>query len=352
MANSTATTTTVPVRTRRPRVPVASVLERAGIPILLLALALFFSLSAIGDLFLSPANLQNIFANQSVTGLIAIGMVVPLVAGYFDLSVAAIAGLASVTFAAVSGTHQMPVLIGMLSALLVAVVAGAVNAVLVALLRLNPFITTFGTYVLIGGLLQLYTEGTTLGNGLPSSLNSWGTQKLLGIALPFWLLLLVGLVVWYVLAQTPFGRKLTAIGSNEAAARLAGFRVDRAVFISFMTSALLGGIAGCVLTSRTLAADATSAQAYLFPALAAVFLGQTAIRPGQYNVWGTVLGVFLVAVSVNGLTLMGASSWVTDVFNGSALVLSVAASTLVTRGRERRARAALMHTVRETRAGT
>jgi ribose transport system permease protein len=322
-------------------------MERAGVPILLLILVVFFSSSSIGDLFLSPANLQNIFANQSVTGLIAIGMVVPLVAGYFDLSVAAIAGLASVTFAAVSGTHEMPVPVGLMAALAVALGAGAFNAGLVAILRLNPFITTFGTFVLIGGLLQLYTGGRTIGNGLPPTLSSWGTEKLLGVALPFWLLILVAVFVWYVLAQTPFGRKLTAIGSNETAARLAGFRVDRAVFISFLTSAALGGVAGCVLATRTLAADATSAQAYLFPALAAVFLGQTAIRPGQYNVWGTVFGVFLVAVSVNGLTLLGGQSWVTDVFNGAALVLSVAASTLIARGREGRARAALMNSVRE-----
>lgn len=351
MVKSEPTPAPPAARRERRSVPVASVLERAGIPLLLVALVVFFGLS-IGDVFTSPANLQNIFANQSVTGLIAIGMVVPLVAGYFDLSVAAIAGLASVTFAAVSGTYQLPIPVGIVAGLLVALIAGCLNAVLVGLVRLNPFITTFGTYVFFGGLLQLYTGGTTLGNGLPPTLGSWGTQRFLGIAAPFWMLVLIGLVVWYVLTQTPFGRKLAAIGSNEAAARLAGFRVDRAVFIAFLTSALLGGIAGCALTSRTLVADATSAQAYLFPALAAVFLGQTAIRPGHYNVWGTLFGVFLVAVAVNGLTLMGAKSWVTDVFNGAALVASVALSTLVTRGRERRAKAVLLQHVRGSQGST
>jgi ribose transport system permease protein len=311
-------------------------------------LIVIFSLdSSIGSTFRSTANLQNIFGNQSVTGLIALGMVVPLVGGYFDLSVAAIAGVASVTFAAISGTHHQSVGVGIAAGILLALLFGAANGVLVAVLRLNPFVTTFGTYVIISGLLELYTRGQTIGAGLPADLNNWSSTKLLGIALPFWLLMLIALIVWYLLTQTPFGRRLTAIGSNEAAARLSGFRVSRMLFISYVIAALLAGIAGVVLTSQTVGADSSTAQGYLFPALAAVFLGQTAIRPGQYNVWGTIFGVYLVAVAVDGLTLMGAQSWITNVFNGGALVLSVAVSTLAARGRDRRASNALMRVARE-----
>jgi ribose transport system permease protein len=332
---------------------VTSFVERSGVPLLLVVLAIFFAVNpTTGELFRSAANLQNIFGNQSVTGLIALGMVVPLVAGYFDISVAAICGLASVTFASLSGTYHLPVGVGIVGALLVSLIAGVINATLVAVLRLNAFIITFGTYVLFGGLLQLYTGGSTVGNGLPPSLNNWGTMDLLGVALPTWLLLLIALVLWYVLAQTPFGRQLDAIGSNETAARLAGFRVDRALVITFLASGLFGGLAGCVLTSRTLIADSTTAQSYIFPALAAVFLGQTAIRPGKPNVWGTIFGVFLVAVAVNGLTLFGASSWVSAVFNGAALVISVALSTFIARGRETKARAALLHDLRASQAAT
>ena len=347
VADTSATVSQVRSGTPRRKISVSSILEKSGLPILLFALIIFFSLNETTSVaFKSAANRQNIFANQSVTGLIALGMVVPLVAGYFDLSVAAIAGLSAVTVASVSGTYGQPVVVGIIAALLVALVAGCVNALLVAVVRLNPFITTFGTYILIGGLLELYTGGSTIGNGLPDSFGNWGSEKFLGVALPFWLLMIVAVVVWYMLTQTPFGRKLTAIGSNEVAARLAGFRVNRAIFLSFMISALLGGLAGVVLTSRTMGADSSSAQAYLFPALAAVFLGQTAIRPGQYNVWGTIFGVFLVAIAVDGLTLMGANSWVTDLFNGAALVLSVTVSTLRARAGERKAAAAVMRTAR------
>jgi ribose transport system permease protein len=112
------------------------------------------------------------------------------------------------------------------------------------------------------------------------------------------------------------------------------------VFLTFVLAGLLAGMAGALLTTRNGGADATSAISYLFPALASVFLGQTAINPGQPNVWGTMFGLFLVAVAVDGFTLMGAAAWVSQVFNGVALVAAVALSTFMARGRERRARAA------------
>lgn len=319
-----------------------TILEKFGLPLLLVAIVIFFSAHATtGDLFRSQANLTNIFANQSVTGLIAIGMVIPLVAGFMDLSVAAIAGVANVAVAAAISYHDWPLLPAIALGLGVGVGIGAVNGFLVSVLRLNAFICTFGTYTFLLGLLQFYTEGKTISSGLPPEFGAWGSAKFLGIAQPFWLLIVVAAVAWYLLTQTPFGRKLTAIGSNETAARLAGIRVDRSVFLTFVLSGLLAGIAGVLLTSRSGGGDATTAASFLFPAFAAVFLGQTAIRPGFYNVWGTVFGVFLVAVAVNGLIFLGAESWVTQMFNGLALVASLAISSFSARIRDARAKDAL-----------
>lgn len=320
---------------RKGRVSLTSALEHAGLPLFLGILVVFFALNESSSIaFRSTANVNNIFANQSVTGLIALAMVVPLICGYFDLSVAAVAGLANVTAATVIGIHGQSIVVGILAALAVAAVAGLINAFLVAGLRLNGFIATLGTYTLIGGLLQWNTDGQTITNGIPRELSDWGTESFLGLPRPFWLLIVVAIVTWYLLMQTPFGRKLEAIGSNESAARLVGIRVDRAVALAFVISSLLAGVAGVLLTIRSGGANPTSGTAYLFPALAAVFLGATAIRPGRYNVWGTIFGVFLVAVAVNGFTFMGAQAWVTPVFNGSALVLAVAVSTLMGRARD------------------
>lgn len=313
--------------------------ERGAVPgILLLLIITFTFLPATSKFFLTPANIQNIVANQAVTGLIALGMVIPLVAGYFDLSVAAIAGLSNVTVAALLATYQMPIGVAVAAGVLVGAIAGAANGILVGVLRLSPFIATFGTYIVIGGLLQVYTNGQIISNGMPASFGDWFSGKWFGLARPFWILLIAAVLIWYLLVNTPFGRKLAAMGSNESAARLAGIRVDRSVFTVFVLSGVVAGLAGVVLTARSGSADSQTALTYLFPALAAVFLGQTAITPGRYNVWGTIFGVFLVAVAVNGFTLLGANSSIAQLFNGVALLAALFASSFIARARERKAR--------------
>lgn len=327
---------------RRNRRSVGEFLEVGGLPLFLVALIAYFMIAPqTSDLFATKPNLINILGNQSVTGLVAIAMVIPLVSGYFDLSVAAIAGLSNVAIASALVDYHMPVPLAMLVGLGVGLLAGALNAFLVAALRLNGFIATLGTYTLMTGLLQWYTGGTSI-FGVPQGFANWGSQTWLGVPRPFYLLIAVALVVWYALMHTPNGRQLEAIGSNESASRLVGISVDRLVAASFLGSALVASIAGALLTSRQGGADPTVATNYLFPALAAVFLGATTIRPGRYNVWGTVIGIFTLAVAINGFTFLGAQAWVTPVFNGLALVFAVAASTLMGRQRERTAKKQIM----------
>lgn len=326
-----------PSADRRPKFRID--LERLGLPIfLVLLIVVFATIPGTSASFSTVLNIQNVLAYQSVTGLIALSMVIPLVAGYFDLSVAAIAGLSNVTVATlISNGVSVPV--SLVAGVLVGVLAGAINAFLIAALNLDAFITTLGTYIFWAGALALYTGGKTISSNIPLDFALWTTNKFIGIPAPFWLLIIIALAVWFLLTQTPFGRKLSAIGSNEGAAKLAGIRTRRAVAITYVLSGLLAGVAGALLTSSNGGGDATSAISYLFPALAAVFLGRTAIDPGHYNVWGTMFGLFLVAVAVNGFTLLGAPASVTQMFNGAALVISIAIATFTTRARERKARA-------------
>src|SRR5579862_8923479 len=159
-----ATETVTPPARRRTgpsvRELIPEILERGGLIILLIALCVLFAVdSTSGTAFRSSANVQNILGNQGVTGIIALAMVVPLVSGYFDLSVAAVAGLSNVAMAALVGTHHDSVIVGIIGALVISAIAGGVNGWLVAGLRLNGFVVTLGTYTLIGGLLQYYTKG-------------------------------------------------------------------------------------------------------------------------------------------------------------------------------------------------
>jgi ribose transport system permease protein len=311
-----------------------TVLEGGVLPILLLLMIVIFAtLPETGSLFTSPANISQLLRGQAITGVVAIAMVIPLVSGYFDLSVAANAALCSVAFATFVGTMGLGIWPSIALTLLMGTLVGVVNGVLVAYFRFNAFVITLGTYILIGGVVQWFTGGKQISEGIPPEIGEWGSLKLLGLPYPFLAFMIVAIVVWYVLIHTPAGRSLESIGSNERAAHLVGVRVSRSIFWSFIASALLAGVVGLLLTSNSGLADPTAGPSYLFPALTAVFLGATSIRPGRYNVWGTVLGIYFVAIAINGFSLIGADAWITPVFNGAALIFAVAASTLMQRSR-------------------
>jgi ribose transport system permease protein len=316
------------------RTVLLDLVERGGLVILLALVILYFGLRAdTSAVFLSSANIKNILGDQAVVGLIAVAMIPPLTAGYFDLSVAATAGVANIAFASAVGPHGAPILVGIGLAVASCLGVGAVNGFLVAKLKLNGFVVTLGMATLLGGVIVWYTDGSTIAEGIPSVVGDWGSTQTLGVPNPFILLMGVGTGTWYLLNHVPWGRHLESIGSNEVAARLVGIKVDRTLYASFLLGSTLAALAGIVLTTRTASATPTGAPPYLFPAFAAVFLGATVIRPGRYNVFGTIIGVFFVAVSISGLSLAGADIWVQPVFNGAALIIAVALSTLIARAR-------------------
>jgi ribose transport system permease protein len=136
-------------------------------------------------------------------------------------------------------------------------------------------------------------------------------------------MIVIAAVGWYVLEHTPYGRYLYAIGGSKEAARLAGVNVRRLTFSCFMVSALLGAIAGLLTASRMGSGDPTTGPSFLLPVLAGALLGAAAYKPGTYNIAGTIIAVFTLAVGVTGLQLLGAPFWIEPVFNGAALIIAV-----------------------------
>lgn len=329
----------------------AVIVERYALVGLLIAAILFFALyPTTADTFLTKPNVDNILRNIAVTGMLAMAMLVPLVAGYFDLSVSATAATANVVVAALLVRYDEAIWIALLAGVLVGPVIGIVNGFLAGVLRLNALIATLAMYTLLGGILLAYTKGEQIQEGFPISLGDWGLGHLLELPRPLWIFAIVTVVTWYVVERTPFGRRLAAIGSNETAARLVGIRLGRMIFITFLVSAVFGAAAGTLLTIQTGTGNATTGISYLFPAIAVVFLGQTAIQPGRVNVWGTVTALLLTAVVVNGLSLLGAQSWVEQVFNGAALLVSLAVSSLMARARAGRAGRLVLAELQEEQA--
>jgi ribose/xylose/arabinose/galactoside ABC-type transport system permease subunit len=306
--------------------------ERYALLLLTVAIAVFFSVyPASRESFATMANVQVTLGTQTAVALLALAAVFPLVAGNIDFSVGATAASSMVLAAGLMSRDGLPLAPTVVICVLFGGLVGLVNGVAVTRFRMNPFVTTLGVATLLGGLIQWYTGGQAIFAGISTSLTRFGSLTLIGLPQVTFVVAALALVSWYVLTQTAYGRFLYAVGSNERSARLVGIAVGRNVLLSFVIAGLLAGVAGVLQLSRTGSATADSGTGLLFPALAAVFLGATAVRPGFFNVAGAMIGVLFVSVSVSGLTLSGASAWVSPVFNGVALLVAVGLSSYLGR---------------------
>lgn len=320
------------VRSRR-REAVISILERYALVWLLLLMCVFFALDpSTSKVFISVTNIRTIAANEAVTGLVALAALLPLVGMRFDVSVGALLGGVTVFVAYLTVNLHWPLVAALAAAIATGACVGAVSGWITAYLGANSFIITLGMATLVGGIVALFSADQTI-VGVPQALLTFGDGLWLGVPAPTWLLIVVALLVSYMLRYTVFGRQLVQIGSNPRSAQLVGIPVRRLVFLTFVLSGTLAAIAGEVQLSRTGSGVPGDFSSFTLNALAACFLGSTTIRPGQFNVPGTLVGVFFVAVAVNGLTLAGASTWVEPTFNGAAVVIAVALSTILARRR-------------------
>jgi ribose transport system permease protein len=314
----------------------SALFERYGLVVLLAGVIVFFAVNSATPQFATRANLVNILGNQSILGIVAIATVIPLVAGQIDLSVGPSAGLCSVITAGFMSKTHTSWEVAVLAGVAVGILIGTINGTLVAKLGINSIITTLGTSSVIAAVVVWYSQGVSIVSGLSAKLTNFGSGDLIGIPTPFWFLAALALGAWYVLEQTPVGRYLTGVGINERAAGLVGLRVPRYLFASFVVAGACAGVAGVMLTAYGGNGNPLVGPSFTLPALAAAFLGATTIRPGRYNVVGTLIAIFFLAVSVNGLTLWGAEAWVSDLFNGVALLVAVGLSTYSGRRRRRR----------------
>jgi ribose transport system permease protein len=305
--------------------------ERWALLVILVLVLIYFSVAATD--FANMANLRVVLASESVLITVALAASLPLLVGEFDLSVVAIMGTATVVTGGLLSNSHWPLLLAVLAGVASGALIGAFNGLLVTRVGVNSLILTLGVSTILPGLVTWYTNGLTIVSGIPASLSNATNDLFLGLPRSIWFVAIIALAVWYLTTQIPWGRRTGAIGSNKEAARLIGIRTDRTVFVMFVFSGVLCGIAGVLLLARQGSADPqASAGGLLLPALAAVFLGSTAYTPGRYNVPGTVTAALFVAFSVSGLTLMGAAAWVEQVFNGVALVVAVTLSTLAAKG--------------------
>jgi ribose transport system permease protein len=291
------------------------------------ALVLLFS-ALRPDTFATTDNLSTILLENAVLTMLALAVMVPLIANDFDLSVASVLGLASMLAAGLPGRQGFSVAMTIGAVLLLGVAVGLLHAALIVGLGLPSFVVTLGTNSVLGGLIILYSDGAVIYEAIPDAITTLGTAKLLGVGLPIIFMAVLAAILWFVLEQRPAGRLLYAVGASEPAARLAGVRTGRARTVALVSASVIAAFAGLMLTARVGSASPTSYTAFFLPAFAAAFLSLAAFRLGHYNPLGVVAAVYLLAVGVTGLALLGVPSWVEPVFNGAALLIAIALSRL------------------------
>ena len=311
---------------------IAPALERAVLPLMLLGVIVVFSqLPATADSFMTAANLRTVLSNQAVIGLAALAVIPSIASGYYDLSIGANVGASAMAAAgAARAGWSVPVVIAI--ALLVGLTIGVINGVLVAYIHIDSLIATIGTSTVVGALVLWYSDSSTIIAPFSRSVTKAVNSTWFGIPKVVWYLAAVAIIVYFLLDQTPLGRYFQALGSNKAAARLVGLNVPRLTVVSLGITGLGAGIAGMIIAVQNGSVSPQTGPGYTLVALSAVFLGSTCIQPGRFNVPGTIIAVYFVAVIVNGLTLTGAASWVNPLFNGLALLVAVAVSVAVRRG--------------------
>jgi ribose transport system permease protein len=274
------------------------------------------------DTFLQWNTWKALLDSQAVTAILAVGLVIALSAGAFDLAIGTELGFGAIFVAWLLVDKGIGLVPSIVLTLLAGAAIGLFNGWLVTKVRIDSFIATLGmSSVLLALIAWVSSSQQILGVG--SSFEKLGTTEIFGLTLPVYLMLAVGLVVWYVLERTPLGRRVYATGGNIEAARLAGVRVAAVVICSLIACGTISAFAGMLVTANLGTGDPTIGPAYLLPAFSAAFLGSTQFRGGRFNVWGTIVAVIVLATGVKGLQLAGAPIWIPDLFNGAALLLAV-----------------------------
>ncbi len=285
------------------------------------ALFIIFSIW-VPETFLTSSVWHSLLDQGALTAIVSMALVLPLSAGAFNLAIGAEVGFGAILVAWLLSRHGVPVPAAMILTVFVGCAVGAVSGLLVTRAAIDSFIATLGvSSILLAATAWLSGSQQILDLG--AGFQSVAASQLFGFTYPVWMMLVIAGVVAYILDRTPVGRRVYATGGNAASARLAGVRTSRTLVLCLLGCGGLAAFAGSLASARLATGDPTIGPGYLLPAYAAAFLGSTQFRSGRYNVWGTVVAVYVLATGVKGLQLAGAPVWIPDLFNGLALLLAV-----------------------------
>jgi len=333
-AGMTTPASTVPGQQPQPRGREDLGTQRAGRPVwaeslltgigpLLGALIVLCAvLSFATDKFLSTSNLLNVLVQMSVVGIAAVGGTFVIITSGIDLSVGSNVALSGMVAAYTMKTFGVDGIVGLLVALGIGALVGAINGASITALRLTPFIATLAVLAMGRGLTQQVSQGQTI-FGFPPAFTFLGNGRIAGVQAPVVLTIIVFAIGWFVLTRTTFGQQVYAVGGNCEAARLAGIPVKRVIFSVYVLAGLCAGLAAIVLAGRLNSTLSSSATGLELQVIAAVVIGGTSLFGGRGSLVGTFIGALLIGVINNGLTLLNVNPFWTQFIQGVVIFVAV-----------------------------
>lgn len=293
----------------------------ASILLLVLVFALIYPTQ-----FFSFDNLRQVLLNLSIDAIVAVGMMLLMIMGGFDLSVGSVLAFAGGLCAWLMFFQHWQVFPAVVVALTAAGAIGFINGLLVAYAGINPLIQTLAMMGIVRGL-ALMVSGAGI-QGLPYWFNAIGQSRLLGLQMPVWYMLFIVAVFSFLFSRTVFFRKYYFIGNNEKAALVSGIPVRKMTCMAFIISALLAGFAGILLTSRLGAAMSTSGEGLELRVITAVILGGASLKGGAGKIPGALLGVIFMGLAANIMTISRVSGYWQQIIMGIILILAICTDLL------------------------
>ncbi len=293
-----------------------------GLVVLTVALIVLFSILLPGT-FPTLLNLRSIISDKAIILILSLGVMIPMSAGRIDLTVGYGIVLWHILAISLQTIFGFSWPLAVLTVLLLGAIMGMLNGLLVEVAKIDSFIATLGTGTVLYALALWHSGGRQIVGALPDHFYALNTTMVMGLPITGYYVIVLAVVMWFVYEYTPLGRYFYAIGASPKAAALNGIPVRKYVMGSFIASGLLTALAGVLLAAKLRIGQASVGLEFLLPALVGAFLGSTTIKPGRVNVWGTVIGIIILAVGISGIQQFGGSFWVEPMFNGLTLLIAI-----------------------------
>ena len=293
-----------------------------GLVILMFGLIVLFSV-LLPNTFPTALNVRAILSDKAIIAMLSLAAMIPMVAGRIDLTVGYGIVLWHILAISLQTMYGLPWPMAVAVVLVLGGIVGAMNGFLVEVARIDSFIATLGTGTVLYSLALWHTGGRQMVGVLPDGFYALSGTFVFGLPITAYYVVAITFALWIILEYTPVGRYLYAIGANQRAAELNGIPTRKFVVAAFVTSGLLTALTGVLLASKLRIGQASVGLEFLLPALVGAFLGSTTIKPGRVNVWGTIVGVMILAVGISGIQQFGGSFWVEPMFNGLTLLIAI-----------------------------